>query len=198
MTWQEALDRLRAAQAGVIPPGGFDAWLHVLAVPVRGGPPGQRPEERDGGQGTGVQGAAAAPEGVRGPAPPAGRVRVETLSLTAPNDPQRPLALFFISPAHAGQLLARQLDHLAAECHRGRGADGFLVQVGLSGMAYRALADPPPGFVPRYRLPRRTGEEPVWAGEEPVWCPCPQLAQASRQLAEDLIARLASRLGGGS
>ncbi|PZN06306.1 MAG: hypothetical protein DIU76_07255 [Bacillota bacterium] len=68
------------------------------------------------------------------------------------------------------------------------------MQVGVSGMAYRRLAEAPAGFVPRYRLPRRTGAEPVWAPDEPWWCPCRRLAAdpagIARELAETLVRRL--------
>lgn len=213
---EEARRALEAVRRGVTPPGGFDAWLHLVAVRVD-----SARERRD----------VAKEDGVR----------VATASLTAPNDPRDPLALFFIPPARVEAELRRLLEPLATDCrsgpgpaagtggatatpgveaggaapprlgprrgpadgHGGNGPDGpsagagesgWLLQVGVSGMAYRRLAEAPAGFVPRYRLPRRTGAEPVWAADEPWWCPCRRLAVdpagIARELAETLVRRL--------
>ncbi len=90
---EPALAAARTALAdrrqGIRPPGGFDAWLHLLAAPVPLPP-----------------GAGGAREGA---------VRVATASLTAPNDPEDPLPLFFIAPARVEALLRRWLEELAAE-----------------------------------------------------------------------------------
>ncbi|ADU50890.1 hypothetical protein Tmar_0775 [Thermaerobacter marianensis DSM 12885] len=170
---------LEAARQGVTPPGGFDAWLHLLAAPV---------------------GAGAA-----GPDLPGGGVRVATASLTAPNDPADPLALFFIPPQRVEAELRRLLEPLATGPARGvsdgpgggagGGPAGWLLQVGISGVEYRALAEPPAGFVPRYRLPRRSLEEPVWVPEEPLWCPHSRLAEEPATVARELCEALAQRLG---
>lgn len=214
---EPGLEAARAAlverRQGFNPPGGFDAWLHLLAAPVP------------------AHGAAGGPV--------AEEVWVATASLTAPNDPTDPLALFFIAPARVEVALRRLLESLAGDAggqagHRGEpgqavprgqfgksaqnrqhseheqarqrgepgqagrapggGPLGWFLQVGASGMQFRTLAEPPAGFVPRYRLPRRAGEEPVWAPEEPLWCPHRRLvaetAGVARQLAEELARRL--------
>ncbi|QIA26763.1 hypothetical protein DYI95_003825 [Thermaerobacter sp. PB12/4term] len=215
---EPALAATRAALADrrqeIRPPGGFDAWLHLLAAPVPLPP-----------------GAGGAREGA---------VRVATASLTAPNDPEDPLPLFFIAPARVEAILRRWLEELAAEGGgaghgEGKPADdrgvvggrppagqpapavgtapavgpapegplqpavggprGWLLQVGASGMQLRAFAEPPAGFIPRYRLPHRDGQEPVWAPGEPLWCPQPQLAAAPGEVARRLVEALVAQLG---
>ncbi|HEY8552544.1 MAG TPA: hypothetical protein VIL40_03735 [Thermaerobacter sp.] len=211
------------------PPGGFDAWLHLVAVRVDADSTGDFGAPA-GGAGVPADGAGAHADGVR----------VATASLTAPNDPGDPLALFFIPPVRVEAELRRLLEPLAAACREGAGADpsrtgarsgaaaapatgtptteaggegarqpgdpppdpppgggeaGWLLQVGVSGMAYRSLAAAPAGFVPHYRLPRRTLEEPVWVPDEPWWCPCRRLAADPAAIARELAAELVRRLG---
>ncbi|HEY8393861.1 MAG TPA: hypothetical protein VIK92_03575 [Thermaerobacter sp.] len=177
MTPDEARERVRQAQARVSPPGGFDAWLHILAAPA---------------------GSGAATKGGSGGDGTAGEVWSETVSLTAPNDPGDPLSLFFIPPERVARVLAQRLACLGESCARaGDECAGYAVQAGLSGMEYRALAPAPPGFVPRYRLPRRSLDEPIWAGE-PLWCPRERLSGEPGRIAAELVAGLAARLEGSS
>ncbi|GAB6875296.1 hypothetical protein [Thermaerobacter litoralis] len=243
---QAAREALAAGREAVQPPGGFDAWLHLLAVPVYGPGDGAGTEPAPAGEGPAAPPGASSPQGPAASSPSpgavaAGPVCLATASLTAPNDPSNPLSLFFIPPARVEATLERLLAQLAgtgaggpapgggagaggddvarwerlpgtgtASLPEGRGGgrphdlaappglaapSGWLLQVGASGMQFRALAEPPAGFVPRYRLPRRTGAEPVWAPDEPLWCPHGRLvsgrAAVARQLAEELGRRLA-------
>ena len=201
MTADQALRQMAERQAALAPPGGFDAWLHILAVPApapspaglgAGGEGAEREAAETEGAGVGrdSSGQASAGAGDRG------GVRVETVSLTAPNDAGQPLRLFFIPPEHAAGLLAERLARLGAECRGPAEGEGYLVQVGVSGMEFRTLGHPPAGFVPRYRLPRRSLPEPVWAADEPVWYPCARLRDEPGRVAEELVARLAARLEG--
>lgn len=196
MTRADARERVRAAQAAMVPPGGFDAWLLILAAPAGSGEPGAPAGGVHGGGGY-----AGEPPAAGRPASglPAAGVWTDAASLTAPNDPDNPLSLFFIAPEHVTGVLARRLAHLGDLCARaGERCEGYMVQVGLSGMEYRALAAPPEGFVPRYRLPRRSLEEPVWAGDEPLWCPRDRLLRDPGGIAAEIVARLEERLGGTS
>src|SRR5690606_3342609 len=56
VTRSEAEERVRAAQAAQQPPGGFDAWLHLLAAPAAAG-----------GAAPGVPAAGAGAAGPGGP-----------------------------------------------------------------------------------------------------------------------------------
>jgi len=205
VTRMEADERVRAAQEAERPPGGFDAWLHLLAAPVVAadeGPGLQGSSASPAADRDGHGGVSGSPEGDegRGEAGPAagegGRVWAEVISLTAPNDPDEPLALFFIDPERVAERLARQLAAWGQRCAAIPGCAGLVVQAGISGMECRALAPAPTGFIPRYRLPRRFLPEPVWAVPEPLWCPRERLLEEPERIAGILVDGLRQQLEG--
>lgn len=203
MTRMEAEERVRAAQAAERSPGGFDAWLHVLAAPVVAAGSGPTLPGASGSAAAGEDGGVAGGAGRDGgpgeagaDTGEAGRLWAEVISLTAPNDPDDPLSLFFIDPERVIARLAGRLAMWGQQCAAIPGCAGLVVQAGLSGMEYRALAPAPAGFIPRYRLPRRSLPEPVWAVPEPLWCRRERLLGEPERIAWILVDGLRQQLEG--